>query len=83
MGVEVKVPTMLSNTLRLLATARRHGNQSVSDAREVDRWHKEVDALLAGTPFDEPSERWDAPSRMKHRQFVNSLFDPKRRKRHD
>lgn len=65
-----------SRLLRLLAQARRLNNQTCRDADEVNAWHIAVDRVLAGTPFDDRAERFDAPALVRHRELVESLSRP-------
>lgn len=56
---------------------RRLSNLAVKDVKEVAACHREADALLRLEPdMDDPSERYDAPPRVKHRSFIRSLFYP-------
>jgi hypothetical protein len=74
----VTLPTlrqsMSNELLACLAEGRRLHNQTVRDAAEIDAWHKQADALLDGTRWDDPTARWDAPARVEQREFVNRLF---------
>lgn len=58
-----------------LREARRLNNLGVVDVRESSAWHYGADDLLRLDPDnDDPEQRYDAPHRVKHRKFVNSLF---------
>ena len=61
--------------LAALREARRLDNLTVCDAAEHAAWRREVDRLLGP---EEPAARYDAPARVEHRAFVDSLFHPPR-----
>lgn len=61
--------------LAALREYRRLGNQGCTDVRESSACHIEADRLLTIQPeLDAPGEHYDAPNRVEHRRFVNSLF---------
>ena len=65
--------------LACLREARRLGNQTCSDVREVAAQHRKADRLLELQPeLDDDAQRYDAPHRVEHRAFVNHLFRPGR-----
>jgi hypothetical protein len=58
---------------------RRLHNMTVVDSHELANAHIEVDRLLLLQPeIDDSCERYDAPMRVAHRAFVNSLFNKRR-----
>lgn len=60
--------------LACLREYRRLENQGVRDVRETDACHVEADRLLRLQPdLDTPEEHYDAPNRVDHRRFVDSL----------
>ena len=61
--------------LACLREYRRLDNQGCTDVRESSACHIEADRLLAIQPeLDAPEEHYDAPNRVEHRRFVDSLF---------
>jgi len=61
--------------LTLLAQARMFMNMTHLDSKDVDAWHRQVDAMLHEYPkFDHPKERWDDPERVARREYVRGLF---------
>lgn len=65
--------------LNCLREARRLANKTCRGVREVNAWHRQADQFLAMQPeFDDQDERLNAPHRVQHRKFVDSLFSPGR-----
>lgn len=65
----------MSEALVLLKWARELNNQTVRDAREVDEWHRRVDALMKENPMlDDEKERFGYPPRVEQRRFVEEMF---------
>ncbi len=59
---------------------RRLNNQTVVNVIEKNAVHLRADALLRNQPeLDDPNERFDAPFRIEHREFIDSLFSKSRR----
>lgn len=59
-----------------LAEFRRLGNMTVVDSRERAKCHRMADQLLTLFPkLDNPDERYNAPHRVEHRQFVSRMFE--------
>jgi hypothetical protein len=63
----------IAKLLRLLQEARAFENETCRDARDMARWHREVDKVLVGTVGDDPRERYDDPRRVEHRKFVQRM----------
>lgn len=70
---------MISLLQAALAEARRLGNQTVRDSREVVASHKAMDDLLAGCEHDDPKERYDDPERVANRKWMREMFRVMRR----
>lgn len=61
--------------LKCIREYRRLSNKTVNDISEADACHKQADALLALEPeLDNPNEKWDAPFRVEHREFIDNIF---------
>lgn len=63
-----------------LAEARRLANQTVRDSYEVAANHKDIDSLLDGCEHDDPDERYDAPTRVANRKWMDGYFKTMRQR---